>query len=158
MLFNQLKERTRRLANVRCYNMALAGNSGPMMLNVSGGESDGSSSLLQPKHHLVFHPQVTFDSKTAVTAITLDDWAIANNIGNVDFLWLDLQGSEFDVLEGSPKCLNHVQAIYTEVSLLPMYEGAPLYQDYRKWLEAKGFRVAMEDLPWQDMGNVLFVR
>ena len=54
--------------------------------------------------------------------------------------------------------LETVRAIYTEASLLEMYEGAPLYADYRRWLEAGGFRVAMEDLPWRDMKNVLFLR
>ena len=53
-------------------------NSGPKTLNVSGGQSDASSYLLQPKHHLGFHPQVTFDSTITVTAITLNDWSMAN--------------------------------------------------------------------------------
>ena len=51
-----------------------------------------------------------------------------------------------------------VKAIYTEVSLKEMYEGARLYSDYRRWLEGQGFEVAAEDLRWVDMGNVLLVR
>lgn len=157
-LFERLARRTGALPEIHCHNMALAGSAGPKSLYVSGGASDGSSSLLRPQRHLDVHPGVTFNATINVKTTTLDDWSAANNVPRVDFLWLDLQGAEYDVLSASPKCLDTARAIYTEVSLLPMYEGTPLYGEFRQWLESKGFRVVIEDLRWQDMGNVLLVR
>jgi hypothetical protein len=65
---------------------------------------------------------------------------------------------EFNVLRASKEILPTVKVIYSEVSLLEMYEGAPLYPEYRSWLESQGFSVIDEDLRWTDMGNVLFAR
>ena len=81
-----------------------------------------------------------------------------NEIDKIDFLWLDLQGYELHVLKYGEKVLKGVMAVYTEVNLKELYDGAPLYDELRAWLEAKGFRVEREELPWEDAGNVLFVR
>jgi len=76
----------------------------------------------------------------------------------VDLLWLDLQGYELDVLKAGLAVLENVQAIYTEVNLKELYVGAPLYGELREWLEVRDFKVEVEDIPWEDGGNVLFVR
>jgi FkbM family methyltransferase len=157
-LYARLTRRTKGLANVRTYNRALGARSGQAIMHVSTGSSDGSSSLLRPTGHLEVHPKVTFAHSLQVPCVSLDDWARENGIAKVDLLWLDLQGLEFDVLSTSSLVLPTVKAIYTEVSLKEMYEGARLYPDYRCWLEGQGFEVVAEDLRWKDMGNVLLAR
>jgi FkbM family methyltransferase len=157
-LFARLTRRVGGRANVRSYPSALGARSGRATLHVSGGGSDGSSSLLRPTGHLECHPRVTFAASLQVPCVSLDDWARKNGIAEVDLLWLDLQGLEFDVVSASSLVLPTVKAIYTEVSLKEMYEGACLYPDYRRWLEGQGFEVVAEDLRWVDMGNVLLVR
>lgn len=157
-LYIALTNQTRQLPNVIPYELALRSTSGSATLHLSEGRSDGSSSLLKPKRHLDVHPDVTFERTLQVNCLSLDDWANSNNIKRVDFAWLDLQGMEYDVLRASSKVFPTIQAIYSEVSLLEMYEGCPLYPEYRSWLESVGFQVVMEDLPWSDMGNVLFIR
>lgn len=157
-LFAKLRKRTAGLANVRSYNCALDARSGEATLHLSGGSSDGSSSLLRPSGHLEFHPRVTFAASLQVPCVSLDDWARENGIAKVDLLWLDLQGLEFDVLSASSLVLPTVKVIYTEVSQKEMYEGSRLYPEYRSWLVARGFAVIDEDLRWADMGNVLLAR
>ena len=157
-LFGKLRRRTKGVANVRTYNAALGARSGQATLHVSGGRSDGSSSLLRPTGHLDVHPRVTFTASLQVPCVSLDDWARQHGIAKVDLIWFDLQGIEFDVLSASTLVLPTIKAIYTEVSLAEMYEGSCLYPDYRRWLESQGFNVIAEDLRWADMGNVLFVR
>jgi FkbM family methyltransferase len=157
-LFAKLRKRTAGLANVRTYNCALGARSGEATLHLSAGSSDGSSSLLRPSGHLEFHPRVTFAASLQVPCVSLDDWARENGIAKVDLVWLDLQGLEFDVLSASSLVLPTVKVIYTEVSLKEMYAGAPLYAEYRSWLEARGFAIVDEDLRWADMGNVLLAR
>lgn len=157
-LYARLAKRTRRLANVRTYACALGARSGRATLHLSGGASDGSSSLLPPTGHLAFHPKVTFATGVDVPCLSLDDWAARHGVAKVDLVWLDLQGLEYDVLAASTRVLPTVKAIYTEVSLKEMYAGSRLYPEYRAWLEAQGFAVVAEDLRWADMGNVLFAR
>jgi 2-O-methyltransferase len=157
-LFKKLVRTTRRLRNVTPCLMALAHSDGILKLNVSEGGSNASSSILKPKRHLEIHPEVEFKNSIEVKGITLDRWATENEIERVDFLWLDLQGAELAVLKAAPRILQNTSAIYMEVSLIETYEGCPLYAEVRGWLEARGFVVDREELPWVDGGNVLFVR
>jgi hypothetical protein len=107
---------------------------------------------------LTDHPDVLFNETIYVTCVTLDDWVEINNIEKVDLLWLDMQGNELNVLKTGLKVLEKVQAIYTEVNLKEAYEGAPLYTELREWLEVHNFKVEVEEIPWEDGGNVLFLR
>jgi hypothetical protein len=107
---------------------------------------------------LTDHPDVLFEKKIHVECTTLDEWAKLNNIEKVDLLWLDMQGHELNALKAGSIVLEKVQAIYTEVNLKEVYDGAPLYSELREWLEQRNFSVEVEEIPWEDGGNVLFVR
>jgi len=157
-LFAKLKAATRSCPNVLCHDTALSDRSGTLEFNVSGGKSDASSSILSPKQHLEQHPDVSFERKISVKATTIAEWAHANGVDRVDFLWLDLQGYELFALKAAGDILPTVQAIYSEVYLKESYQGVPLYPELKEWLAGKGFRVEWEGLPWPDSGNVLFVR
>jgi FkbM family methyltransferase len=157
-LFLQLSERVRPYKNVRCYPTALGNQVGEVVMYISSGVSDGSSSILPPKDHLIDHPDVFFAQTIHVPCTTLDDWAKVNNIEKVDLFWLDMQGYELNALKAGLAVLENVQAIYTEVNLKETYKGAPLYSELREWLEARNFGVEVEEIPWEDGGNVLFVR
>ena len=76
----------------------------------------------------------------------------------IDLMWLDMQGAEFKVLKAAPMILNTVKVIFSEISLVEMYEGAPLYNQFRAWLKTKGFDVKKEEIVSKDMGNALFVK
>lgn len=157
-LFRELQARTKNFKNVACFSCALSNESGHATFYISSGTSDGSSSLLQPQEHLNYHPTVLFNQAIEVQTLTLDDWAKKNGIHKADALWLDMQGSELDMLKASPQILKTVKVIHTEVSIIELYKGAPLYPEVRAWLESQGFKVACEYIPWKDAGNVLFVR
>lgn len=158
-LFQLLVRNSRKYSNIHCYQLALGNMNGTTKMFVSSGGSDGSSSLLPPTGHLVDHPDVHFKETTEARTITLDAWAAENNIQQIDFLWLDMQGFEFQMLQASTKILPTVKAIHTEVSTRETYKGAVLYGDLKQWLGGQGFEVVTEAIPpGTDMGNVLFVR
>lgn len=156
-LYTQLLKATKKRQNVTCYPLALSDNSGKSRIFISGGISDGSSSLLKPQEHINIFPDVTFDEFIDVETITLDEWAQKNSIQKIDLLWLDLQGMELNVLKSGTDVLKNVKALYTEVSLVETYKNAPLYTEFRQWLEEKGFKAQREEITGL-MGNVLFVR
>ncbi|MCO6498728.1 MAG: FkbM family methyltransferase [Chitinophagaceae bacterium] len=158
-IFDQLKKCKSRRNNLFFYHTALADKNGEMNFYISEGQSDGSSSLLPPKMHLIDHPGTTFGKVIKVPAVALDDWAEKQGINHVDLLWLDMQGFELRMLQASEKILQTVSVIHTEVSMKETYEGVGQYEDLKTFLESKGFEVVMKAVPegW-DMGNVLFVR
>ena len=160
--YNDLVINTSAVKNVKTFNMALGENTGTDKIHISNDTMNSgvsaSSSLLEPKEHLKFHQNITFPKSIEVKVTTIDEWALHNNIDHIDFMWLDMQGAEYLALKASPRILSTVNVLYTEVSLKQMYEGAPLYKEYKSWLNSIGFEVVKESLPWKDMGNVLFVR
>lgn len=157
-IFAKLAENTKGLRNVKLYQCALGAATGTARIFVSGGTSDGSSSLLEPKEHLTEHPEVHFNSRIEIPVMTLDDWSEKYGVRNAHLLWLDMQGNELAAMKAGERILGTVRAIHIEVSLKEVYRGVPLYPEVRQWLEARGFKVVREELPWPDMGNVLFVR
>lgn len=60
-------------------------------------------------------------------------------IGEVDFLKLDVQGAELMVLENAVRTLEHVSVIQCEVEFVELYEGQPLFSDIDAFLRSKGF-------------------
>ncbi len=161
--YEKLVENTKNYKNIITSNLALAEKTGEITMHVSNSlnsEEDlaYSSSILEPTGHLKVHESVDFKEKIQIKTINLDEWAENNNVKNIDFMWLDLQGAEFEVLNAAPKVLNSLKVLYTEVSLIELYKNTLLYKDFKKWLISKGFTVLREDIPWKDVGNVLFIK
>ena len=158
-IYKSLKYNTRKYKRIFCHTVALSNKNGQQEMHISSGASDGSSSLLKPKVHLEDHPDVFFNESIIVSTKTLDTWAAEQGIKRIDLLWLDMQGFELEVLKASQTILPTVTAVHIEVSTRVTYEGVPLYDEVKEWMQLKGFEVAIEAIPsgW-DMGNVLFVR
>ena len=144
--------------NVELYNLGLSDKEGDFDMFYSDrfGQAWGSSSLRAPKEHLNFNPEITFKQKLPVKCINLDSWADSKGIDRVDLLWLDLQGSEPDVLLASPRILSKTKYLYSEVSVVENYDGQTVYSEYKDFLSKHGFKVVEEGLYWADGGNVLF--
>jgi FkbM family methyltransferase len=157
-VYSKLQDNVKRLKNVHTYEIALSDKTGVQEIFISGGRSDGSSSLLRPKEHLKTHPDVTFNEVVKVQTLTLNDWMSLNRIKHIDFLWLDMQGMELSVMKASSEVIREVKVIYTEVSLIETYEAAASYSEIKRWLGRQGFHPEIEKFPWEDMGNVLFIK
>ena len=157
-VYQRLTNRVKDLKNVSTYNLALGSRPSIQNMYVSSGRNDASSSLSKPKDISVFNPDVEFKETIEVRVETLDNWASNNSIAKLDFMWLDMQGHELEALKGGQSILNSVSAIYTEVNLLSVYEGIPLYHEVWEWIREFGFKINRIDFTWSDQGEVLFVR
>lgn len=163
LLFEQLQKQTEKYKNVICYPFALSNEINEARFFVSRSsqslyECDASSSLLQPTKHLTTFPCVKFTEEIIVTTLTLDDWADIYDIKKIDFMWLDLQGSEPLVLMHCPNILKTVKAIYTEVNTEELYAGSILYPELKNFMKQQGFTLTYEKLLETGQGDALFVR
>lgn len=71
---------------------------------------------------------------------TLDNILKANNIHNVDFLKIDTQGSELQVLQGASKILQKsIFGVDVEVEFSQLYKNQPLFADVDIYLRDLGF-------------------
>jgi FkbM family methyltransferase len=102
-----------------------------------------SSSLL-PMHdaHLKAAPDSTYIASETVRVERLDD--IASSLLPRDgrlFLKIDTQGYEEEVLAGADRVLKSVRAMQLEVSVVPLYQGAPSLRRILEVCEGLGFQL-----------------
>jgi len=72
---------------------------------------------------------------------TLDAVTRGTHFQRADFLKLDVQGYELEVLKGAGHVLASAEAVMMEVNLIAVYEGAPLADEVVAFMAARGFRV-----------------
>lgn len=119
--------------------MAMGAGSGEIEINVSGKSDMSSVRDINPET-LAALPGSEYTHKETVTINALDDIAQAYvPDGKAVFLKVDTQGHEMDVLRGAEQTLPRLTGIQLEVSLLPLYEGEPLFHEISAWLFARGF-------------------
>ena len=58
---------------------------------------------------------------------------------NVDYLKIDVQGAELDILHGSTRRLARAVVVHTEVEFAPLYSEQPLFSDVDKALREAGY-------------------
>lgn len=76
-------------------------------------------------------------SRDTVSTTRLDD---VSGLGGVDFLKLDVQGAELDVLENAiGTTLDDTMFVITEVEFLEMYKNQPLFGDISSFMHRNGF-------------------
>lgn len=63
-------------------------------------------------------------------------------IPNLDFIKIDTQGAELDVLEGLGDQIDSVCGIEVECAFLPLYEGQPVLDEIIRFLKGRGFVLA----------------
>lgn len=86
---------------------------------------DQSGSLHRPKDVTKVHPWIKFERTIEVKLQRLDTWASENHIGQIDFMWVDIQGAEKDLIVGAPETLKRTRFFFTEYSDKQLYEGEP---------------------------------
>ena len=131
------KTRSPKWSVARCA--ALGSKQQRLTMNIS---ANGVSSSLLPmlRTHLEAAPNSSYISESIVDVERLDDLAVhALTPHSKIFLKIDTQGYEMEVLKGAEEVLRHTVAIQIELSLVPLYEGAPSFIDATSYLETQGY-------------------
>ena len=87
-----------------------------------------SSSIKKPKNHLSLFKDVSFYKKDEfVKSCRLDTFVEENNLSGkkIDLMWVDVNGSEGDMLIGSENTLKNTDFLFIEFSNSELYEGEP---------------------------------
>jgi len=102
-----------------------------------------TSSLLRPNTKLVSLFQALPElmqvvATPQIATLRFDDVPELRGLG-CDYLKLDTQGSELEILTHATETLRGCLLIQTEVSFVPLYEGSALFADVDRLLRAQGF-------------------
>jgi FkbM family methyltransferase len=154
--FHSLNENLKKynIKNVKSYNEALSDKEGCVDFFVSSGHPDylpktnewdygnKSSSIFEPKSH---QPNwMNFEKIKNIKSNTLYNFCKENNINNIDFIHMDVQGAEKLVLHGAGNYINNINMIWLEVSLVEFYKNQPLKNDILYFLKDNGFNVVKD--------------
>jgi len=120
------------------------GNGGPAQFHVA--RYPGCSSLYAPNAALIdlFTSLGTQDeadnfrvvAQEQVQTTRLDD---IPEIGLPDFVKMDIQGSELDVLRGATQALSNAVVFELETMFVPLYHDQPLFGDLQVFMRKHGF-------------------
>ena len=144
--FSELKAEKSRDRKWLCFQVGMGAQERAVRLGVT--ENSESSSILSMKAaHLEAAPESKVVSWEDIKLITLDQWMIENLIQTDSiFLKIDVQGFEVEVLKGASKALEKTKILQVEMSLQPLYEGAPDFREIYDWAASHGF-VSFSFLP-----------
>ena len=119
------------------YESALGERKEKLELNITKGSYQ--SSILKPNFKFIneFPNSDRFKivKKVKILTNTLDSF----KINNVDFIKIDAQGFDYEVLKGSTKALEDAIGLEIEVEFADMYKKQKLFGDINKALIAKNF-------------------
>lgn len=127
------------------HAVALGRAPGHAKFNVMAGTEFSSLRAPAPLYAGRFEGQHQVQQVLDVVVETLDGLAQRVGLaptGRSVFLKIDTQGTELDVLAGGASVLTSVAAIQTEISLKPLYEGAPSAHAVMAEVESLGFELA----------------
>lgn len=111
--------------------------------------NSGSSSLKKGYFHVL-------DTPIEVETNRFDTWYKENNIGEIDFVWLDVQGAEREVIEGMGKEIENIKYFWLEYGET-LYEGGMNRQDTIALMEEKGFKIVERYSDSTKQGDILCV-
>ncbi|CCD87685.1 Nodulation protein noeI (2-O-methyltransferase) [Bradyrhizobium sp. ORS 285] len=121
------------LDKVELFEVAISDRNGTIDFHPSNADGDAknwdlSGSIRRPKNHLIEYDWVRFEHPFSVKTRRLDDWSREVQLGEVDLIWMDVQGAEADVIAGGMRTMRYSRFIYTEYSDRELYEGQPTLQ------------------------------
>ena len=143
------------LQGIRVVQSALSDHVGAATFHVSSGRPAGgpedwdygnkSSSLRRPAQSLAtYHPWLNFNDEITVDVSTLDALLQSEQKTKVDFIHMDVQGSELDVFQGGLQTLQQTTCIWVEVGDVELYDGQPSSSQTESFLTSHGFQKILD--------------
>ena len=103
------------------------------------------SSLYEPKQkflELYNNLNVAYlKNTTEIDTISVDEFSKSHNLEYVDFIKIDIQGSELDVFKWGVKTLKKTLIIVSEVEWVEQYIDQPLFGDVSSFLKDQDFMI-----------------
>jgi len=118
---------------------ALGSRSGTIDMNISANVLS-SSVLPMREAHVSAAPASKYVDRQTVPMERLDELArqwVPNSARLL--IKIDAQGYELEVLKGAADLLPQAAGLQIELSLTPLYEGAPTFMEMMEYLQAAGF-------------------
>ncbi len=136
--YNALWTNVANEPNVTLWKCALGNENKHVHMNIESVNQGQSSSILKPKLHLEQYPHIVFDKTEEVMMYRLDDVDV--DLKGCNFMNIDVQGFELEVLKGSSQTLQSIDFIITEVNNDEVYENCAKIDEIDNYLSNFNFK------------------
>jgi FkbM family methyltransferase len=118
---------------------------------------EGCSSVYEPNYHILdryfFRENWCLKKEIKVRTKTLNHVFLNNKI-DPDFVKIDTQGAELNILKGAGAYLDSVIGLELEVEFLDLYKDQPLFSDIDSFVRKKGFELFDLNRYWANRCNM----
>lgn len=142
--------------------------SGVEYIHCAVGNYDGGSTLYFPIGDNVNPGEDSVKEKIfidkeykteSIKIIKLDSYCKENNqFGKSTALWIDVEGSTMEVLEGAESVLGQTKIIFIEVEQKEFWKNQSLVGEINKHLFDKGFVPVARDFEYEHQYNIVYVK
>ncbi|WP_081601561.1 FkbM family methyltransferase [Thiobacillus denitrificans] len=131
----------RELYNFNSYDFAISDHNGRAVFHAIDVENNeyGNSGISSLRKGLTADSRNFVDIEVEV--IRMDKFIRDNQIQSVDFLKLDVEGANYEVLDGFGEELSKVKSIQVEGEYRQYWEGQKLYWDIERLLRQNNFEL-----------------
>ena len=123
-----LEKNVQKFSNVEIVRMGASEENGKKVFFLSSEDAD--SSFIKPK---------TYSDRLEIEAIRLDTWMDKTGVDYIDFLKVEAEGAELEVLKGLGNKIRQVNKISVDGG--PEREGKPTYKMVAEYLKENNFKV-----------------
>lgn len=156
-IYKKLVENISSNPEAIAFNYCVGDENKDVILHESNNEGQ-SSSILDLGTHLEVHPEVFFVRDIIVEMKRIDSM-YSSLSDEVDFLNIDVQGAELQVLKGMGNLLNEFNWAYLEVNKAELYKGCALVEEIDEYLASFGFvRVETQWCGNTNWGDALYIK
>lgn len=135
-----------------CLNTAIGNIDGIIDMNISS--ADPCSSILEPDLHLQQYPEISFVGKRTVKISKIDSL----NLPKCNFLNLDVQGYELEVLKGAEKYLHNIDYVMSEVNRDSVYKKCVMVEELDDYLKLYGLERVETDWAGDTWGDAFYIK
>lgn len=158
-LFKRLQTNISSFENQIAYNYGVHDTLKKGILHISSNDGQ-SSSLLDLKLHKDFHPTVKYIGDQEVQLIRMDEFLNEHGfcICDFNFLNIDVQGIELNVIKSFGDKISQLDYIYTEINIAELYAGCTQLKDLDLYLKKYGFVRVIHYLTKNRWGDALYIK
>lgn len=140
------------------YPVGITGSNGTRRIYIT--KHTGCSSIYKPNHVVCDEfPVANFFnivSTEEINTLTLDSVLEKYKICPPDFIKLDVQGAEYEILKSSPQALLNVTGVFLEGHLRELYIKEGLVSQIHSLMQSQGFRlVSINHCPMNFGGEIV---
>ncbi len=125
-------------AKVALHQAAIGPQAGEAMIHVAAADDSSSLLPITALQEKLFPGTWEIGTEKIIVS-PLSDFVSGKGIAPPAMLKLDVQGYEFQALQGCADLLDQFDRIYVECSFMELYAGQKLAGDVVRWMRAKGF-------------------